>query len=92
MRGRGALIVVVTGALLLGAAQSGGPPDYPVKFINVNELKAQLDRGVKIDVIDVRDPDAYADLHVKKARNIPISQVERRAPKEISKTGRVVFY
>ena len=86
------LIVVTAGAILLGAAQSGEPPDHPVKFIKVDALKALLDKRVKVDVIDVRSLDAYQDLHIRKARNIPIRDVEKRAPKEISKTGRVVFY
>ena len=63
-----------------------------MKFITVDELKAQMDRGVKIDVIDVRTWDAYSDLHIKGARAMPLRTVETRAPKEISKTTRVVFY
>jgi rhodanese-related sulfurtransferase len=86
------LIPLIAGAMLLGAAAPAGPPDYPVKFIKVDELKAQLDRGVKIDVIDVRTWDAYSDLHIKGARAMPLRAVETRAPKEISKTARVVFY
>jgi len=86
------LIPLVAGAVLLGAAAPGEPPDHPVKFIKVDELKAQLDRGVKIDVIDVRDWDAYVDHHIKGARSMPIRAIEARAPKELSKTGRVVFY
>jgi len=89
---RRVLIPVVAGALLLGAAAPAGPPDHPVKFIKVDELKAQLDRGVKIDVIDVRTWDAYSDLHIKGARAMPIRAIEARAPKELSKSGRVVFY
>lgn len=86
------LVVGVTSALLLGAAAPGEPPERPVKFISVDALRADLARGAKIDVIDVRDPEAYADLHIKGARNIPLRSVEARAPKEISKKGRVVFY
>ena len=86
------LIPLVAAALLLGAAAPAEPPDYPVKFIKVDELKAQLDRGVKIDVIDVRTWEAYSDLHIKGARAMPLRVVETRAPKEISKTARVVFY
>ena len=90
---RGVLVLIVAGAVLLGAAAPGGePPDHPAKFIKVDELKAQLDRGVKIAVFDVRTSDAYADLHIKGARSMPLRDLERRAPKEISKTARVVFY
>ena len=94
MRGqRRALVVVgLAAVMLLGAAAPGEPPDYPAKFIKVDQLKAELDRGVKIDVIDVRDVDQYADLHITGARSMPLRTVEARARKEISKTGRVVFY
>jgi rhodanese-related sulfurtransferase len=86
------LVALVAGTVLLGAAAPGGPPDHPVKFIKVDALKAQLARGVKIDVIDVRTWEAYSDLHIKGARAMPLRAVEARAPKEISKTARVVFY
>ena len=90
--GRALIVIGLTGALLLGAAAPGEPPERPVKFIAVDQLKAELDRGVKIDIIDVRGWDQYADLHIKGARSMPLRAVEARAPREISKTGRVVFY
>ena len=89
---RAVLTTIVAAALLLGAAQPAAPPQYPVKFIKVDDLKAQLDRGGKFTVFDVRTPDAYAELHVKGARNLPLRQVEARAPQEVPKQGRVVLY
>ena len=89
---RGVVIAGLAGALLLGAAAPGEPPDHPVKFIKVDQLKADLDRGVKILLLDVRGPDQYAELHIKGARSMPIRTVEARALKEIPKNGRVVFY
>src|SRR5439155_430271 len=44
--------------LLLGAAP-GEPPDHPVNFIHVDQLKALLDAGTKADIIDVRREQAY---------------------------------
>jgi rhodanese-related sulfurtransferase len=86
-------VVLGIGALvLLGAAEPAAPPDYPVAFIKVDELKADLDRGAKIDIIDVRGWDQYTDLHIKNARSMPLRTVPARAPKEITRTGRVVFY
>jgi hypothetical protein len=78
-------------ALLLVGATPAAPPDYPVNFISVDELKAQLDRGVKGDIIDVRTWPAYVDMHIKGARSMPLRAVPDRAG-EISKTGLVVFY
>ena len=89
---RPALVAMLAGALLLGAAQPAAPPDYPVKFLKVDDLKAQLDRGDKVVIFDVRTADAFADLHIKGARNLPVRQVDARAAKEVPKATRVVLY
>jgi Rhodanese-like domain len=80
--------VVVT---LLASAAPAAQPDYPVNFISVDELKATLERGVKGDIIDVRNWDAYVDMHIKGARSMPLRSVPERAG-EISKTSLVVLY
>jgi hypothetical protein len=88
---RRALVPVVASAIvLLGAAQAA-PPDYPVNFIEVDELKAKLDAGAKADVIDVRHWPDYEAMHIKGARSMPLRAITERAG-EISKTGLVVFY
>jgi hypothetical protein len=76
--------------LLLGAAPAA-PPDHPVNFIKVDELKGLLDGGARADVIDVRSWDAYQEMHIKGARSMPIRALESRA-REVSRTGLVVFY
>ena len=82
--------VITAGVLLLGAAQAA-PPDAPVSYIKVDELKAQLDGGARADVIDVRHWPDFEALHIKGARSIPIRVIGERS-KEISKTGLVVLY
>jgi 3-mercaptopyruvate sulfurtransferase SseA len=82
--------VIASGILLLGAAQAA-PPDYPVSFIKVDELKAKLDGGTKADVIDVRHWPEYESMHIKGARSMPLRSLTERSA-EISKTGLVVFY
>ncbi len=84
------MTLVAGGVLLLGAAPAA-PPDLPVNFVSVDELKLLVDRGARVDVIDVRAWDAYQEMHIKGARSIPVRAVETRAG-EISKTGNVVFY
>jgi len=86
------VVVTLAGAMLLGAAAPAAPPDYPVKFIKVDQLKAELDRGVKVHIFDVRGPEEYADVHIKGARSMPLRTLEARALKEVPKNGRVVFY
>ena len=81
---------LATAIVLLGAAPAA-PPDATVNFIKVDELKAALDRGEKADIIDVRNWDAYVEMHIRGARSMPLRSVERRAS-EIRKTGLVVFY
>ncbi len=85
------LAVVVGAAVLLLGAAPAAPPESPVTFIKVDELKALLDRGTKADIIDVRHWDQYVQVHVKGARSMPLRAVLDRAH-EISKTGLVVFY
>jgi rhodanese-like protein len=84
------ITLVAGGVLLLGAAPAA-PPDAPVNFIKVDELKALMDRGARADIIDVRTWDAYQEMHIKDARSMPLRAIEARAG-EISKTGLVVFY
>ena len=89
---RAVVTTVAAAAVLLGAAQPAAPPDYPVKFIKVDALKAQLDAGEKITIFDVRTPDAFAELHIKGAKNLPLRQVETRAAMDVPKNSRVVLY
>ncbi len=88
---RGAVTVVVAAAVLLLGAAPASPPESPVAFITVDELKTLLDRGTRADIIDVRRWDAYVQVHIKGARSMPLRAVPDRAY-EISKTGLVVFY
>jgi rhodanese-like protein len=88
---RGALVPLAAVAIVLLGAAPAAPPDYPVSFITVDELKRALDGGERADIIDVRHWDAYVEMHIKGARSIPLRGVERRAS-EIGKTGLVVFY
>ena len=87
---RAVVPLITAGILLLGAAQAA-PPDYPVNYIKVDELKAKLDGGARADVIDVRHWPEYEAMHIKGARSMPLRSITERSG-EISKTGLVVFY
>jgi len=84
------MLMVAASVVLLGAAPAA-PPDAPVNFISVDELKAMVDKGTRVDIIDVRTWDTYEEMHIKNARSMPLRSVESRA-REISRTGNVVFY
>jgi len=88
---RRALVPVVAAAILLVGAAPAAPPDYPVNFIKVDELKAALNRGTRADIIDVRTWQEYRELHIKGARSIPLRGVDEHA-QEIPQSGLVVFY
>ena len=85
------VMLIVAGSVLLLGAAPAAPPDVPVNFISVDELKAMVDKGTRVDIIDVRTWDAYQEMHIKNARSLPLRSLETRA-REISKTGNVVFY
>jgi hypothetical protein len=88
---RGPVATLVAAAVLLLGAAPAAPPESPVSFIKVDELKALLDHGVRADVIDVRHWPQYVEMHIKGARSMPLRAVPDRA-REIAKTGLVVFY
>jgi Rhodanese-like domain len=85
------LVPLLAAAILLGAAQPATPPDHPVAFTSVDELKTLMDRGTTVDVIDVRTRPEYDEVHIKGARSIPLREVADRKG-EIAKNHPVVFY
>ncbi|MGH7313641.1 MAG: rhodanese-like domain-containing protein [Candidatus Rokuibacteriota bacterium] len=88
---RASLTFVVVAALLLGAAAPAAPPDYPVAFITVDELKRLVDGGAAMTIIDVRTRPEYDELHIRGARSIPLRNLPERT-REIPKAQLVVFY
>ena len=88
---RQTLAVAVAAALLLGAAAPAAPPEYPVAFVKVDEVKRLLDRGVAVDLIDVRTPPEFEELHIQGARSIPLRTLAQRLG-EVPKNRLVVFY
>jgi rhodanese-related sulfurtransferase len=86
-----AATVVAASILLLGAAPAA-PPDAPISFIKVDELRTLIQQGRRVDLIDVRHWESYVEMHITGARSMPLRVIEARAPREISKTGLVVFY
>ena len=84
-------IGVLSGLLLLSGTAPAGDPEVPLQFISVDELKALVDKKVKVDLIDVRSWDEYVKRHIKSARSMPLRAIPSRAY-EISKTELIVVY
>lgn len=86
------LVLVAAVALgLLGGAVPAAPPDYPVAFIKVDDLKRRLDAGEPATIIDVRSVAEWEELRIKGARSIPLRLLPERTG-EIPRRGLVVFY
>jgi len=60
--------------------------------ITPTDLKARLDRGEKIRLIDVREADEWAIARLPEAELIPLSQFQLRATKELSPDETLVLY
>jgi 3-mercaptopyruvate sulfurtransferase SseA len=88
---RGRLTAAIVAGVLLAGAAPAAPPESPVRFIKVEQLKALLDRNTRADIIDVRHWDSYVESHIRGARSIPLRALPDRA-REISKSIAVVFY
>jgi hypothetical protein len=88
---RALLTFVVIAVLLLGSAAPAAPPNYPVAFIGVDELKRLVDGGTAVTIIDVRTPSEYEQLHIKGARSIPLRALPGRL-REVPRSQLVVFY
>ncbi|WP_260288858.1 rhodanese-like domain-containing protein [Peribacillus aracenensis] len=64
-------------------------PAKGIKNINAAELKAELSNKGNKEFIDVRTPNEYRGNHIKEFKNIPLSELGKRA-QELSKDKEVV--
>ena len=64
-----------------------------VKEITRGELKAKLDRGEQVVLVETLGPRYYEDAHLPGAINIPHTEVDDLAPSLLpDKTAQVVVY
>jgi rhodanese-related sulfurtransferase len=64
-------------------------PAKGIKNMNAAELKAELNNKGNMQFIDVRTPNEYRGNHIKDFKNIPLSELGKRA-QELSKDKEVV--
>jgi sulfur-carrier protein adenylyltransferase/sulfurtransferase len=69
----------------------GAAPDYPEIEIGADELAAALAGPSPPRLVDVREPEEYAEGHLPKAQLIPLATVRRRVD-EIDRERPVVVY
>jgi hypothetical protein len=88
---RRTVAAALTAATLLIGAAPAAPPDHPVTFIKVDQLRALLDAGTQADIVDVRTVEEFEELHIRGARSIPLRTIGPRAV-EVPRQGLVVLY
>jgi len=88
------VVLIIAGALLLAGAlawsSAGAPPatstppagqdsiPYPqVKRVDLEQARTALEQSQAV-FVDVRDAQSYASQHIRGARNIPGSELEKR--------------
>ena len=90
---RGRLLLAAAGGLLLAALavtalRAQVPPDQRV---DVDELKAALDAGADMLLIDVREDWEVESGSMPGSIHIPVAELERRMP-DIPRDVRLVFF
>jgi hypothetical protein len=87
------LVAAVLAALAFSwaGAAPGGDPEVPEKYISVDEARKLLDPARRTVFIDVRDPEQFAELHIRAARNVPLSELPKRLA-EIPRQPSLVLY
>ncbi len=91
-RGRdgGRMLLVAACGLLLAATAVGGQAP-PEQRADIDELKAALDAGATMLLIDVREDWEVASGSMPGSVHIPVAELERRMP-DIPKDVRLVFF
>ncbi len=90
VRGRGRfLLAAACGLLLVATAVAAQAP--PERRADIDELKAALDAGATMLLIDVREDWEVASGSMPGSIHIPVAELERRMP-DIPKDVRLVFF
>ena len=89
-RGCGRFLLAAAGGLLL-AATAVAAQAPPEQRADIDELKAALDAGATMLLIDVREDWEVASGSMPGSIHIPVAELERRMP-DIPKDVRLVFF
>lgn len=60
-----------------------------MKEVTVNELKTRLDRGDHLYLLDVRQPEEFAEMRIEGSTLIPLGELPQRTA-ELDKTAEIV--
>jgi rhodanese-related sulfurtransferase len=90
---KGGLLVLALAAILLGAAAVGADHLPAVQVIDADQLKAWVDQGNKMILVDSRVASEYNEGHIPAAINIPapvMDQYREKLPED--RDYPLVFY
>lgn len=87
---RARVILSMLGLVMLGLA-AGAPAAAQTERLDVDELKAQLDAGADVLLIDVREDYEVESGSIPGSIHIPVGELEARMP-DIPKDVRLVFF
>jgi hypothetical protein len=85
------LLALLAATLPPGASPVGAAQQPPIELIKVDQLNSLLQKGAKVQIIDVRSRQEYLARHIKGAVSIPLDTIEVRAA-EVPRQGLVVLY
>ena len=87
------LLTLALALAILGvvAPAPADDPEVPEKYIKVDEVKALLDRGKRLWLVDVRPEAQYRDLHIQGAVSIPLAEMRTRLG-EVPEVVPVILY
>lgn len=66
-------------------------PEVPEKYLSVEQANAMLEQKKPMTFIDVRPKEQFDELHIRGARNIPLTELPQRLA-SVSKQDYTVLY
>jgi hypothetical protein len=89
-------VLLLAACQAAGASQAGSNESIPttteeVPRIRVKELKALLDAGEEVIIVDSRSLRSYEASHIAGAISMPLLEVDERYD-ELPKDSKIVFY
>src|SRR5262249_25172657 len=78
-------------ASVLVASGEHGSFNWPVQTITADRLKALIDRGAPVVIVDVGPPDEYRAGHIRGARSLSLDEPGDRF-RELPHRALIVFY
>jgi Rhodanese-like domain len=84
-------LVLTAAAFAWAGAAPAGDPEVPEKYMSVDEARKLLDPARSTLFIDVRDRQQFGELHIRGARNVPLTEMPKRLA-EIPRQQSVVLY